>query len=159
MHVLMLALAVFAASAPDESGNKAQDRTVMVSDEDRDMNAAMAKAQASLDDFLKLQANQPDGASDFRVKVKVTDENGSEHLWVTPFRVTADGFSGTVSNEPDVIQSVSFGEEIRFGKGDISDWGYKIDGKQKGSFTVCVLFKHMDKAEADRYRHDYGFDC
>jgi uncharacterized protein YegJ (DUF2314 family) len=39
-------------------------------------------------------------------------------------------------------------------------WRAKVqDGKQKGSYTVCVMFKHMPAADVQRYRRDYGFEC
>lgn len=51
------------------------------------------------------------------------------------------------------------GDTIPFQRADISDWGYVQDGKQKGSFTVCVLFRRMPSEEVERYRTDYGFEC
>ena len=138
---------------------KVPDHSVLVASKDREMNEAIAKARATLDDFLRLNAHPPKGASAFKLKVKVTDTNGSEHLWITPFHVTEKGFAGRVSNEPDYVESVAEGDEIEFRREDITDWGYVQDGKQKGGYTVCVMFKHMSKEEADAYRRDYGFEC
>jgi len=145
-----------AAGAPD---GKVQDRPVHVSARDKEMNEAIDRARATLDGFLKIYAHPPRGADDFRLKVKVTDANGSEHLWIEPFKITASGFSGVVSNVPDTVESVAEGDTIEFQRGEITDWGYVQDGKQKGGFTVCVMFKHMGKDEADAYRRDYGFEC
>ncbi|WP_395681761.1 YegJ family protein [Dokdonella sp.] len=162
MHSFLVALVVVTSlpmSVPPGSDEKMPDHTVLVSGEDREMNEAIAKAQASLDGFLRLKANPPKGAAGFKLKLKVTDGNGSEHLWITPFHATAKGFAGTVSNAPEYVESVTEGEEVEFRREDISDWGYELNGKQKGSYTVCVLFKHMDKEEVDVYRRDYGFEC
>ncbi|WP_439331002.1 DUF2314 domain-containing protein [Mesorhizobium carmichaelinearum] len=41
----------------------------------------------------------------------------------------------------------------------MSDWGYRRDGRQVGSFTVCVMFKRMSKEEADYMRAKSGYDC
>ncbi len=135
------------------------DKTVHVSTEDAEMNAAIAHAQATLDDFLKIVHSPPSGASDFKLKVRVTDEHGSEHFWITPFEQISKGFVGTVADDPEVVTSVSAGQRINFSRSDISDWGYSLNGKQVGSFTVCVLFKHMPTAEVQKYRNDYGFQC
>lgn len=160
MRAMFAALVMItAASAPAAEGGKAPDHSVLISNEDREMNEAIAKARATLDDFLRLQAKPPKGASGFKLKVKVIDENGNEHLWITPFHVTATGFAGIVSNRPDYVKNVEAGDEIEFRREDISDWGYELDGKQKGSYTVCVMFRHMSKDEADVYRRDYGFEC
>jgi uncharacterized protein YegJ (DUF2314 family) len=157
MYPTIAALAIALATAAP--ADKVQDRTVVVSSDDAEMNGAIRKAQATLDEFLQVHARPPKGASGFRLKVRVEDAGGGEHLWIDPFEQTASGFSGIVANEPDYLRSVSIGDKITFQREDISDWGYVQDGKQKGSFTVCALFKHMTKEEADRYRQDYGFEC
>jgi len=41
----------------------------------------------------------------------------------------------------------------------ISDWGYVLNGKQIGSYTVCVLFKTMPEKDVARYKRDHGFSC
>lgn len=80
-------------------------------------------------------------------------------MWITPFRRVGTGFVGTLEDYPEYITRVKIGQNISFQKSDISDWGYIQDGKQKGSFTVCVAFKHMPPAEVQKYRADYGFEC
>ncbi|WP_457155848.1 DUF2314 domain-containing protein, partial [Mesorhizobium sp. P5_C1] len=71
----------------------------------------------------------------------------------------ATGFAGTLANEPQSVHNVVAGQELEFTRGDISDWGYTRNGRQVGSFTVCVLFKTMSKEDVDYYRQNYGFDC
>ena len=152
----LLTLSVFPLIAYSAS---VQDQTVLIKTEDVEMNAAIAKAQSTLDEFLKLKANPPSGASGFKLKVKVTDAHGTEHMWVTPFSRTATGFTGTLADQPEYVASVANGQSLSFTTADISDWGYVLNGKQIGSFTVCVLFKHMPKDEVEAYRRDYGFEC
>ena len=135
------------------------DKTVGVSSEDAEMNAAIAHAQATLDDFLKVVHSPPAGATGFKLKVHLTDDHGSEHLWITPFAQISKGFVGIVADDPEVVTNVSAGQRINFSRSEISDWGYTLNGKQVGSFTVCVLFKHMPASDVQRYRHDYGFEC
>ena len=48
---------------------------------------------------------------------------------------------------------------VRFTRDEISDWGYVKDGRQIGSYTICVIFKKMPKDQADYYRKNHGFDC
>lgn len=141
------------------AADKMEDKTVLIKEADAEMVAAIQKAQATLDDFLKLSANPPKGTSDFKLKVKITDSHGTEHMWVIPFRQTSSGFVGTLDDEPDYVRSVKNGQELTFSRADITDWGYVQNGKQKGSFTVCVVFKHMPAADVQRYRDDYGFEC
>ena len=136
-----------------------KDRVVMANDEGPVMSAAIAKAQGSLDSFLATYAKPPAGADKFRLKVKITDENGSEHFWVMPFKQTKTGFTGTLAGQPQIVESVENGQEITFKREDVSDWGYVQNGKQKGSFTVCALFKTMPPKVVKQYRDDHGFEC
>jgi uncharacterized protein YegJ (DUF2314 family) len=145
--------------APAFADDPVRDRTVGVSGADAEMNAAIRHAQATLDQFLALAANPPRGADGFKLKVRIVDAGRVEHLWVTPFRREGAAFIGTVADDPELVKSVRYGQSYRFGRGDITDWGYEQGGKQKGSFTVCVLFKHMPRAEVEQYRKDYGFEC
>ena len=135
------------------------DQTRYVSDSDRDMNAAIAEARRTLDQFLALARNPPAGAGGFKLKVMLSDANGTEHFWFTPFKETRDGFAGVLANTPDKVKSFTEGKAYAFKREQISDWGYQLNGKQIGSYTVCVLFKTMPKGEVARYKRDYGFVC
>ena len=136
-----------------------KDRVVLANDDGPVMSAAIAKAQGSLDAFLATYAKPPAGADKFRLKVKITDGNGSEHFWVMPFKQTKTGFLGTIAGQPQVVDSVENGQEISFKRADVSDWGYVQNGKQKGSYTVCALFKTMPANVVKQYRDDHGFEC
>jgi uncharacterized protein YegJ (DUF2314 family) len=145
--------------SPAVLADPTEDHTVLIKTEDVEMNAAIHAAQVTLDDFLSLSTHPPAGASGFKLKVRIKDHDSVEYMWVTPFRQTENGFVGTLADDPEYVKNVRNGEEITFARSQIADWGYALDGKQKGSFTVCVLFKHMPAAEAQRYRDDYGFEC
>lgn len=124
------------------------------------MVAAIQQARATLDDFLRTQANPPPGTEDFRLKVIVMDGDEVEHLWMSPIKVNRKGgFSGVVANAPRVVRNVRLGQTLRFDAGRISDWAYIRHGRQVGSFTVCALFKKMPQEEVAYYRNEYGFDC
>jgi uncharacterized protein YegJ (DUF2314 family) len=135
------------------------DHVVRVSHEDREMNGAIAKARATLNTFLRTYSNPPEGATRFSVKVKVTDSNGTDHLWIEPFRKTPNGFSGTVANAPDQVKNVSKGAEISFKRADITDWSYTQDDKREGGFTVCVMLKRISADDAQAYRRESGIGC
>jgi len=152
-------LAALALSVALPQAVFAKDTVVRVDQGDKDMNAAIEKARTTLDDFLKVFKDQPAGTSDFRLKVKITDSNGSEHFWVMPFKQVGKGFEGVIDNEPDIVESVEAGETYKFSRADITDWGYVKNGKQVGSFTVCAMFKSMSKAQVKHYRTEYGFEC
>jgi len=132
---------------------------VWIDKDDPDMSKAIRTARDSLDEFLELHAAPEPGMSDFKIKVRIEDDYGSEHFWITPFEADQRGFIGTLANEPRAIRSVAHGQRIEFDRDMISDWGYIQNGKQIGSFTICVLFDSMPASEVDYYRKEHGFDC
>lgn len=157
MLSLMLALAPMPGWA--QATAQGDDKVVNVARDDPDMAAAIAQARAGLDQFLALSDAPPAGTADYKLKVEVKDGDTSEHFWIIPFHKTASGFAGTLANEPQAVHNVVAGQELEFTRDDISDWGYTKNGRQVGSFTVCVLFKTMSKEEVAYYRENYGFDC
>ncbi len=156
-YLILISVFIFSLSVFSEE--KIDDQTVFVSETDRAMNLAIEKAQRTLNDFLKIARNPPQGTGGFKLKVKVVDDNGIEHLWFSPFKEIEGGFAGLLVNQPQAINSMSYGEVYAFKKEQITDWGYVKDGIQIGSFTVCALFKTMEKEIVDRYKKDHGFRC
>ena len=151
LAVLLLLPMLAFAELPD-------DQVVRVSGEDAEMNDAIAQARATLDGFLALSGKPPKDAKGFKLKVKFSDGKVNEHMWVTPFRRDGDDFTGVLANEPESVRNVQAWQTVRFKRADITDWGYERGGKQYGSFTVCVMLRHMTQQEAQPYRA-YGFQC
>lgn len=157
--VLSLMLGLVPVAAEAESTGQGGDKVIGVARDDPDMAAAIAQARASLDQFLTLSDAPPAGTADFKLKVEVRDGDATEHFWIIPFHRTETGFAETLANEPEAVHNVVAGQELEFTRNDVSDWGYTKNGRQVGSFTVCVLFKTMAKEDVDYYRENYGFDC
>ena len=160
-RIRRLAAAFFIAVAAVSAAAQQRDHNeiIKVPNQDRDMAAAIAKAQATLDEFLAVWKAKPAGATEFRLKVGVKDGAQTEHFWVQPFGLSGAGFEGTLANEPRMVRNVRNGQQITFTRAEISDWGYVLEGKQVGSFTICAMFKHAPKDQADYYRKNYGFEC
>src|SRR5262249_28086689 len=57
------------------------DETFDVAADNAEMNAAIAKARASLSQFWAAYDKPPSGAELFSLKVRITDNNGTEHFW------------------------------------------------------------------------------
>lgn len=154
--ILLFALVGLGAAAQEK---RDENEVVFVGTRDADMVAAIRQARATLDEFLAISASPPPGTDGFKLKVMVKDGTETEHFWVTPFYPTSEGFEGILANEPRVVRNVRAGQTLRFTRSEISDWGYTKNGRQIGSYTVCVLFKKMPKHQADYYRTNHGFDC
>jgi uncharacterized protein YegJ (DUF2314 family) len=154
LFAITLLIAAALATAADRG-----DEVVVTKTGDPDMDAARRQAQASLDSFLAVARTKPAGTSGFKLKVQVSDGRYTEHFWVVPFREVDGRFQGAISNEPQYVHTVKFGQLITFDRTEISDWGYVKNGRQVGSFTVCAMFKKMTTEQVDYYRKNYGFDC
>mgnify|MGYP000344216333 CR=1 FL=1 len=155
--VLFVLLTLSSLSSVAEE--KIDDQIRFASEQDKAMNAAIANARSKLDDFFAIAKKLPEGAEGFKLKVMVSDEDGVEHLWFSPFKEIQGGYAGVLVNEPSIIQSMKYGEVYAFKQNQITDWGYVLNGKQIGSFTVCVLFQSMDKDVVEQYKEDHGFVC
>ncbi|MEO0975208.1 MAG: DUF2314 domain-containing protein, partial [Pseudomonadota bacterium] len=136
-----------------------ENEIVWVDDDGPLMSEAIRKARATLDEFLALVRSPSEGMAGFKLKVRLAEGEDVEHFWVTPFRETDAGFVGTLANDPVILTSFEGGQELVFDRSMISDWGYELDGKQVGSFTVCAIFKTIPKDQADYYRKHHGFEC
>ena len=162
MKFLFVSILLFAANAfaqPTAQPSRDENEIVFVGTTDPDMINAIREARSSLDEFFKLASKPPAGATEFKLKVMVRDANGVEHFWVTPFKALPESFEGRLGNEPRLVKSVKLGQNIRFSRDDISDWGYVRNGRQVGSYTICELFKKMPREQAEYYRKNHGFDC
>ncbi|WP_087017323.1 YegJ family protein [Thaumasiovibrio subtropicus] len=140
--------------------DKIEDSVVFISEQDLAMQAAISQAQATLDNFFAAEANPPQGADDFRLKVLMRDaKDNAEHLWFMPFKEVEGGFTGVLANDPHWLTYLEYGQVYAFTREQITDWGYRLDGEQQGSFTICVLFETMDEQVVNQYKDDHGFVC
>ncbi|MDN3639080.1 DUF2314 domain-containing protein [Simiduia curdlanivorans] len=155
--ILFTILCLFSISVFSEE--KIGDQIRYADESDREMNEAISRARSELSEFFKVAESPPNDADEFKLKVMVSDESGVEHLWFSPFKKIEGGYAGVLVNQPGVVQSMAYGEVYAFKKDQITDWGYVFNGKQVGSYTICVLFKTMPVNVVEQYKNDHGFDC
>jgi uncharacterized protein YegJ (DUF2314 family) len=129
-----------------------RDKVINVADDDPEMVAAIAKARASLPKFWEIFEKRNQGESDFSLKVKITDKNGTEHFWATEVERRGGKLMGTINNDPNTVASVKLGDRIEIPEADISDWLYMREGKMHGNHTLKPLFKSMPAAEVQKLK-------
>lgn len=151
--LLFLCLAALQANERDANETVASER------QNPAIAAAVREAQAGLDGFLQLAENPPANTQGYKVQVMVSDDYGIETFWVLHFRALEKGFIGELANEPRVVKSVTWGQQLHFTREQITDWGYLKNGRQVGNFTICALFKEMPVEQVEFYRTQHGFDC
>lgn len=129
---------------------------VAVDAENQEMNAAIAKARASLPAFRAALASPPPDSRAFAVKVSFAFDDGAshEHIWLIHPELTGNLVRGVVNNEPENVKYVRLGQTVTARAADISDWMYVERGVLKGGETIRVLYSRMSpeelKADLDR---------
>ena len=124
-----------------------------VSDQDKEMNSAIASARKTIAQFWTALERPPDGATGFAVKVAFSDNGNVEHIWCnSPERRNGKIFA-TLNNTPVKVGHVKYGQRLEIDPEDISDWMY-VRGDQKivGGRTIRALLKNLPKDQADYYR-------
>lgn len=116
-----------------------QPSITMIENDDPKMNAAMKKARASIDEFVVAFNKADASTSAFAIKVEFTQGEDTEHMWVLPGNLDSGKYQGVLNNEPAYITNVKLGDNVKFGKSEISDWMYVRDGKLVGGYTLRVL--------------------
>lgn len=145
----MLTTAILAAglSCSDQG-----DGVINVADDDAEMKAAIAKANASLPQFWQAFEKPKADEKDFALKVRITDDNGTEHFWATDIQRKEGKILGTINNEPNTVEKVKLGDRVVIPEADISDWTFLRGEKMVGNYTLRVLFKQMPSKEVEAYK-------
>ena len=161
---LLLAVAVSAcAKEPEKKASLVErassDQVHLVEDGDPLMDAAFAKARASLDGFLSTWRAPPPGAEGFAVKLPVVDGEHTEFFWIGLTAVDGDRLQGTLNNPPRLVGNVQAGQLMAFDRADVVDWTYRHAGKMHGNFTACAMLARESPEQQAQFRAEYGLDC
>jgi uncharacterized protein YegJ (DUF2314 family) len=141
----ILALVFIALSS---SQTLADDPTIKFNTDDPAMNAAIQKARASLPKFWLKFTDHSIEEQGFNLKVRIVDDNGSEHFWCGDIKGKPEKPTCVIDNEPDTVESVKMGERIEVDTAAISDWMYLRGEKIVGGQTIKVMLPHLPPEEA-----------
>ena len=149
-------MAMFAVLGAATTGVGAEDRSPIVdlSAGDVEMNAAIARARATLPAFwASYQAPKPPETG-HSLKVRFPKpRSGNEFIWMAEVKQLADGrYSGRFANSPRDLPGKRAGDLIEFGEADVSDWMFLRNGKIVGGETIKPTLKYLPKADADALR-------
>jgi uncharacterized protein YegJ (DUF2314 family) len=129
-----------------------RDKAVGIGDDDPEMAAAIAKAQAALPQFWQVFDKREHCESNFALVVRITDKGRIEHFQTTAFERRDGKTMVTISNAPKIVASVKLGDRIEIPAADITDWSYMRDGKYAGMFTMKPRFKHMPADQVEAFK-------
>jgi uncharacterized protein YegJ (DUF2314 family) len=121
------------------------------------MNAAIARAQATLGQFAAVLAAPKAKQRDFALKVKLTDGTNFEHVWLAHPTVTETKVSGDINNDIERVSGYELGQHVTFGRDRVSDWMYVDHGVLQGGFTIRVLRDQMSSSERAEFDKSVPF--
>ena len=141
------ALFLFLAGCSNES---TKPETLVIDYDEAEMEQAMVTARERVGEFIEtLEAGDADS---FSVKVPITDDNGTQHFWITEVKFDEGKFKGVIGNDPGVVENVTFGQEWETAQSGISDWMFVRGEKIHGGFTIDPLLNSYPKEDGDALR-------
>ena len=127
---------------------------IPVPETDAEMNAAIARARATLATFW-ASYDAPYSTEDGHcLKVQFTyATNRFEHIWMAEVKEMEPGrYSGRFANDPRDLPGKHAGDAAEFTEADITDWMFLRNDKIVGGETMRPLLKSMPKADAEALR-------
>jgi uncharacterized protein YegJ (DUF2314 family) len=98
--------------------------------------------QKHLQQFKEEFKNKRDSVDEFYVKVRLTENELAEHMWINILDLNKDQSIGLLDNEPLKIKSLKYLDTIRFDINDAEDLMlFKNDSLKLGSFLQSELEK------------------
>lgn len=126
------------------------DRTVIpYPTSDPEMIQAMQRARETLPRFFDLAESGIE--AEFLLKMRLTGGVRDEHLWMQVLGYDGDVFCGIIASDP-ITPGYRYGDEVRLHRDDVEDWMVNTGKVRYGGYTVRVLLKSMDPAEAEKLR-------
>lgn len=151
--------ALLIASITGCSRSKEGDNYQHVPDDDVAMDAAIAKAKATAQDFVKAFHAQKPGTKEFFVKKPYPTPSGeAEHMWIEVTQENNGDLNGIVVNEAEETREVKIGQKVSLNISEISDWKY-VDGKKLvGGYTIRYFYDRMSQKEKEAFVKEAGFE-
>jgi len=147
-------IALSGCSRSKEGSNYTQ-----VESDDAAMNAAIAKAKSTVDQFILAFHAQKPGTKDFYVKKPYkTPSGGQEHMWIEVQEEQDRVLVGVIANEAEETREVKMGQKVSLTASEISDWKYQDGRRLVGGYTIRYFVEKMSPGEREAFLKEAGFD-
>jgi uncharacterized protein YegJ (DUF2314 family) len=156
MFLMLVAAWAAAVTAQPVSAQGTEDRIISFSAADAEMNAAIAKGQATLPDFFEHFAQPAEDEAEFMVKYDIVPGDDAEYVWASLQGRSGATLTGTLINQPEYTKDM-LGDQVVIQQADVIDWAYRKGRVMQGSFTTRVMLAHMPEGEAAEYRDALGW--
>lgn len=81
-----------------------------------------------------------------------------EHMWISEIMFDGEYIAGILQNQPNWIEGVSEGDDVKVPLSEISDWMYVINGIAYGAYTVNVMRLSMGSSERKEHDAAWGIE-
>lgn len=152
--IALIAFCAISCKNSEKVENENQPAIYDVSEHNKNMNEAIAKANQTLANFNAALIN--DDIEVKSLKVKFQNETDVEHVWLTDVEFKDGKYSGVLDNEPEYVKEHKIGDVINVDNKDISDWMYIENGKLFGGYTIRVLRNQMSESEREQFDAESG---
>lgn len=153
----VMAFAGCGEKSPQPVKRDGQPDVLMVSDEDPRMATAIAKSRETIQVFVDHLKSPRSDQTDFAIKVPVTENGKTEHLWLKDVSFDGEQFKGIINNEPLELRSVKIGELRTVRPAELSDWMFVEAGILKGGYSIRALRNAMPAGERQTFDANVPF--
>jgi uncharacterized protein YegJ (DUF2314 family) len=147
--VLVVTTLLVGAAAPPGSVTRrpGEPDVYWTAEADAEMQAAIARARDTIQQFVARLSAPPAGQTFTAVKAAFELGEAVEHVWLTDVRYRDGAFVGTVSNVPLGARGVKAGDRVAVPLARVSDWMAVERGRLVGGYTIRVLRGRMSAEE------------
>jgi len=118
---------------------------------DSELDAAIAQARGSLDEFVTRIATAHANRTFVAMKVRFTPPGESpQEIWVDEVTYTDGVFRGNMGDDIPPLR-LEAGERVTIKEEDVVDWMIVEDGKLVGGYTIRLAVQRMSPEERERF--------
>jgi uncharacterized protein YegJ (DUF2314 family) len=125
---------------------------------DPERKTAVEVARSRLDEFFKAMESTRRGRSGFKIQIASGGEQRAGSVWLDTLQREGPLMSGIVIGQPQFTRHIRDNQQLFFTTKDVTDWGYRENGRLVGNFTVRATLGRLPKEEADRLKSEFGWD-
>lgn len=131
----------------------------VVSGEDAAMNAAIARARASVGTFIAALKAPRAGQKSFAIQKRFASGRvgEGEHMWIVGLSFDGSLFHGFLNNVPVNVRGIKQGDAVTCAPSELSDWMFTDKGKLVGGTTIRVLYDRLPPAEKKQLEKESGY--
>jgi uncharacterized protein YegJ (DUF2314 family) len=138
------------------TGSNQAETIYRVSPEDAEMNAAKARAIATLPEFYAHFAHPQADETEFLIKFDILPGEDAEFVWAGDLDRTVVPVTGVLINQPERGPH-RIGQRVPIPEADIIDWTYRKGRVMQGGLTNRVTLAHLPPDEAASFRNYLGW--